>query len=130
MVAMAQRNPFRSVASWADTGFATRFLTAEFSVCQWRESLAPKVMAEQSDADVFIPLPGERTLWIALSSEWLWDRYGDFSEIETDGLFGEPPAECEEEDCHYEPETWSDLFVHDERHHRPDEEREAALEAE
>lgn len=69
--------------------------------------------------DLFVPLPGTRTLWVAVSSWWLAERLGvdPFGSEALANVVPEPPHECEAEGCEFQTDDYGVFLTHDEREH-------------
>ena len=104
-----------------DAGIRTKRLTVEVSLCEFRESLRPAVFADEKSMDLFVPLPGERALWIALCSWWLSERLGNEPRLGSDlaEIVPEPPHECVADGCEYKTENYGMFLLHDQREHYP-----------
>lgn len=111
----------QSISSWADGGITSRFLSAEVTVCEFRESLVPDAKTGHSSADVFVPLPGERTLWVVLKSDWLAAHRDGLPGAALSEITPDPPYDCEVDGCEYSTDNYGSFLVHDQREHYPDE---------
>jgi hypothetical protein len=80
------------------------------------------VYSSTNSVDLFVPLPGNRTLWVAASSWWLTEQLG-FDPFGSDALAStvpEPLHECSAEGCEFETDNYGAFLTHDVREHVPD----------
>ena len=106
----------------SDIRVQTQWFTIELSVCQFRESWWPAAYRGGHSVDLFVPLPENRTLWIAASSRWLEKQFG-IDPLSSDALASvvpDPPHECKAEGCEFETEDYGTFLIHDEREHAPE----------
>jgi hypothetical protein len=105
----------------SDFGVRSRWFTIEFTICQFRESYWPTAYSGSSSMDLFVPLPGNRTLWAAASSWWLAEQLGigPLGSEAFASIVPEPPHECRAEGCEFETEDYGTFLTHDEREHAP-----------
>jgi hypothetical protein len=103
-------------------GIQTRWFSIELTVCQFRESYWPSVYSGTHSGDLFVPLPGNRTLWVAASSWWLAKRLGGDPSGSTAlaSVVPEPPHKCNAEGCEFEAEDYGTFLTHDAREHAPE----------
>lgn len=111
----------QSISPFADGGITSRFLSVELTVCKFREGLLPDAKTGHSSADVFVPLPGERTLWVVLKSDWLADRRDGLPGMGLSEIVSDPPYNCEVDGCEYTTDNYGSFLVHDQREHYPEE---------
>lgn len=113
------RDRIGSATSHADISVRTRWFTVEITLCAFREGISPVAYADSKSVDAFVPLPGKRTLWVALCSWWLADRLG--IDTRTDNPLGDmipqPPHECAVEGCDFVSENYGVFLTHDVREH-------------
>ena len=113
------------MSNHSDIGVQTRWFSLELTICQFRESYWPSVYSGSTSVDLFVPLPGDRTLWAAASSWWLAEQFG-FDPFDSEALTSivpEPPHECEVEGCEFETENYGAFLMHDAREHVPESNR-------
>ena len=106
----------------SDLGIQTRWFTIELTICQFRESYWPAAYRGSSSVDLFVSLPGNRTLWAAAGSWWLAEQLG-IDPLGSEALASivpEPPHECRAEGCEFETEDYGAFLTHDEREHAPE----------
>ncbi|EMA54367.1 hypothetical protein [Halococcus salifodinae] len=106
----------------SDIGIQSRWFTIDLTICQFRESYWPAAYSGSSSVDLFVPLPGNRTLWAAASSRWLAEQLGidPFSSEALASVVPDPPHNCKAEGCEFETEDYSVFLTHDEREHAPE----------
>jgi hypothetical protein len=105
----------------SDIGIQSRWFTIELTICQFRESYWPTAYSDSSSVDLFIPFPGNRTLWAAASSRWLAEQLG-IDPLDSEALASvvpDPPHKCKAEGCEFETEDYGTFLTHDEREHAP-----------
>ena len=105
----------------SDFGIQSRWFTIELTICQFRESYWPTAYSGSSSVDLFVPLPGNRTLWTAASSRWLAEQLG-IDPLGSEALASivpDPPHKCKAEGCEFETEDYGAFLTHDEREHAP-----------
>jgi hypothetical protein len=106
----------------SDFSIRTRWFTVEVSICQFRDRYWPTAYRGTSSVDLFAPLPGTRTLWVAISSWWLAERLG----VDSPGsealasVVPEPPHKCKADGCEFVTEDYGTFLTHDEREHAPE----------
>lgn len=105
----------------SDFRIRSRWFSLELTVCQFRESNWPAAYSGTHSVDVFIPLLGTRTLWVAASSWWLAERLGfdSFGSGALASVVPEPPHECKADGCEFEIENYGAFLTHDVREHAP-----------
>ena len=106
----------------SDIGIQTRWFTIELTICQFRESYWPAAYRGSSSVDLFVSLPGNRTLWAAAGSWWLAEQLG-IDPLGSEALASivpEPPHECRAEGCEFETEDYGAFLTHDESEHAPE----------
>ena len=110
------------MSTHSDIDIQTRWFSLDLTVCQFRESWWPSAYSGGHSVDLFVPLPGDRTLWAAASSWWLAERFGS-DPLGSEALASvvpEPPHECKAEGCEFETESYGAFLTHDEREHAPE----------
>jgi hypothetical protein len=114
----------------SDFSIRTRWFSIELTVCQFRENYLPAAYSGTHSVDLFVPLPGNRTLWVAACSWWLVERLG----VDPPGskalasVVPEPPHKCKAEGCEFETENYGTFLTHDEREHAPEANADASQE--
>jgi hypothetical protein len=105
----------------SDFSIHTRWFTVEINICQFRDGYCPAAYGGASSVDLFAPLPGTRTLWMAMSSWWLAERLGidPFGSEALASVVPEPPHECKVEGCEFQTDDYGVFLTHDEREHAP-----------
>lgn len=87
----------------------------EATVCQFRESWWPSAEWRNGSGDVFVPLPGDRCLWLSLFVP------SQFALADAEGLpTPDPPHECAVDGCDYVTDSYGAFLAHDQRKHHPD----------
>lgn len=105
-----------------DFRIRTRWFNIELAVCQFRKRYSPTAYTGPKSVDLFVPFPGNRTLWIAASSRWLTKRLGS-NPSGTKALASvipEPPHKCKAEGCEFKTEDYGAFLTHDVREHAPE----------
>jgi hypothetical protein len=106
----------------SDFSIRIRWFSIALTVCQFRESNWPAAYSDTRSVDLFVPLPGTRTLWVAASSWWLAERL----DVDSSGskalasVVPEPPHKCNAEGCEFETEDYGTFLTHDAREHAPE----------
>jgi hypothetical protein len=105
----------------SDLSIQTRWFSIELTICQFRESNWPTAYTGLKSVDLFVPLPGTRTLWLAVSSWWLVERFGgDPSDSKTlASVVPEPPHKCKAKGCEFKTDNYGTFLTHDAREHAP-----------
>jgi hypothetical protein len=113
-----------------DFSIRTRWFNIELAICQFRESYSPTAYRGIHSVDLFVPFPGNRTLWIATSSRWLAKRLGgDPSGTKVlASVVPEPPHKCKSEGCEFETENYGTFLTRNEREHAPESNADASQE--
>lgn len=110
------------MSNYPDFGIQTRWFSIRFTICQFRESYWPAAYSDSSSMDLFVPFPGNQTLWAVARSCWLTERLG-VDPLDSEALASvvpEPPYECKAEGCEFETEDYGAFLTHDEREHAPE----------
>ena len=105
----------------SDFNIGTRWFSFELTVCQFRESNWPTAYSGTRSVDLFVPLPRNRTLWVAASSWWLAEQIG-LDPHDSDALASvvpEPPHKCKADSCEFKTENYGEFLMHDAREHAP-----------
>lgn len=95
-----------------------QWFSIELTICQFRENNWPTAYSGTHSVDLFVPLPGIRTLWIAASSRWLAERLG-FDSGALASVVPDPPHECKADGCEFKTKNYGTFLTHDVREHAP-----------